>query len=102
MFSFDLNFISHKLLHSDMQVCMKRGGFINNISDQYELIPFLSRYQYISNYIDICFLNRSKYLNQTYLTHYSTLSYNSHTNKKSIQRHFHLNILTSRFHRFPI
>lgn len=82
MFLLDLNFISHKLLHSDMQVCMKRGGFINNISDQYELIPFLSRYQYISNYIDICFLNRSKYFNQTYLTHYSTLS-NSHTNKKA-------------------
>lgn len=32
----------------------------------------LGRYQYISNDIDICFLNRSKYLNKTYLTHYST------------------------------
>lgn len=50
MFLLDSNFISYKLLHSDMQVCMKRGSFINNISDQYELIPLLSRYQYISNY----------------------------------------------------
>lgn len=35
MFLLNSDFISNRLLHSDMQVCMKKGNFINNISDQY-------------------------------------------------------------------
>lgn len=35
MFLLDSNFIWYKLLQLDMQVCLKKGIFINNVSDKF-------------------------------------------------------------------